>query len=206
MSPGLMTPLIGRVAALGVGAQRLLLDRRQAALGVAGREAAVAEHAVVRLGLVHGAATSSSPSAGVMARSAIWYSQPMSSPVSSKIAIAPASTSRSKARADRRVGRDAARAVGAAADRADDQVAELDRDARDAERSAPGPRAPRRARPRSWRGCRRRAGRPACAPADRSPRRAAPARPGRSPRSRARRCSTAPTFGCVASRSSIIAA
>ena len=53
-SPGLMMPEIARLPALGVGAERLLFDRGESAVGVAGREARMAHGRVVARGLGHG--------------------------------------------------------------------------------------------------------------------------------------------------------
>ena len=96
--PGRHDAVDRAAARLGVGAERLLLQRGQAPFGVAGREAAVSHRGVVVGRLLAPAATISTPSSGVTARCAMWCSQPMSSPVSSKTAVPPAATSRSKTR------------------------------------------------------------------------------------------------------------
>ena len=57
-------------------------------------------------------------------------SQPINSPVSSKTTRAPFCTSMIEGAPDRRVGGDAARGIRTAADRADDEVAHVDRHAR----------------------------------------------------------------------------
>ena len=53
-SPGLSMPATRPAAALGIGPQRFFFLGRQAAFGIARRETAVAQHAMIVLGLDHG--------------------------------------------------------------------------------------------------------------------------------------------------------
>src|SRR5271163_4337506 len=85
-----------RPARLRVGAHRLLLDRGETALGVAGGERTVAERGVVARGLGDARLEFGAESRRDCARGH-YGSQPINSPVSSKMQAAPSSTSMSKA-------------------------------------------------------------------------------------------------------------
>ena len=84
-------------ARLRVGAEGLLLEGGEPALGVARRKAAVAHGGVV-LGGLRDAGLDLPPERFGDGRVAMWCSQPISSPVSSNTAVPPAATSASNTR------------------------------------------------------------------------------------------------------------
>ena len=194
-----------RLAGLRVGAERLLLDRREAAVGVARREAArsrawrssVAAFATERF--------SSSPSAGIRGarRHQVLHADQLAG-LLEDASSRRAATSRSNAHAHRGIRGEAGRGVGAAADRADGELVDPHRhrllaldDPATSRSTHAAARGDRLAASRRCPGCR------ASRPAGRRPRSSARGRRLSKPSQPSDTSSAPPTLGCVHSFSII---
>ena len=115
----------GPAAALGVGAQRFLFLGRQAAFGIAGGETAVAQHAMIVLGLHHGVEQFAAQFRRDRPAGEVRFAadQLVGLLEDGRRAVIDQPV---EGLADHRVGRQPAGGVGAAADRAHDQVGNAD--------------------------------------------------------------------------------